>query len=359
MSEPIRVLCVFSTLDRGGAESMCMNLYRYIDRTKVQFDFVKHTHNNGSFEDEISSLGGRVFEAPRLRVGNIIKYCIWWKRHLLRHPEHRIIHGHFFTISPIYFYIAKKYGRITVAHIHITRANSLIKSILARFISGVTDYPLACSTAAGKWVYRDRPFIVLNNSIDTNKYCADTIIAGEIRKEFELERDLVIGSVGRFDLQKNPYGILEIFRLVNDKRSDCKLLWVGDGPLKPELARKAKELGLQNQVIFAGIRDDVDRLLQAMDAFIMPSFYEGLPVSAIEAQAAGVKCFISDTVTEEVIITPLCQMLSLDDYRKWALLISQLQANTKHLDMKKKIIDAGYDIRMNSKWLQDFYMSIV
>lgn len=359
MSEPIRVLCVFSTLDRGGAESMCMNLYRHIDRSKVQFDFVKHTSFKGDFEDEIGALGGRVFEAPRLKLGSILKYCLWWKRHLLYHPEHRIIHGHFFTISPIYFYIAKRYGRITVGHIHITKANSILKSFLAKFINGVTDYPLACSKAAGKWVYGDRPFIVLNNAIDTDKYCVNSTIAREIRKTFILEKDLVIGSVGRFDLQKNPDGILEIFRLVHEKRPDCKLLWIGDGPLKLEIVNKVYKLGLQDQVIFTGVRNDVNELLQAMDVFIMPSFYEGLPVSAIEAQAAGVRCFISDTVTKEVAITPVCEMLSLDDYDKWALILSQLEANFKHPDMKRMIINAGYDIRTSSKWLQDFYLSLV
>ena len=359
MPEPIRVLCVFSTLDRGGAESMCMNLYRHIDRNKVQFDFVKHTPKKGSFEDEISALGGRVFEAPRLKPESILKYYIWWKKHLISHPEHRIIHGHFFTISPAYFFIAKIYKRITIGHIHVTKANRLSKAIIAKFISALTDYPLACSQAAGKWVYGNRPFIVLNNSIDTNKYCANSNIAEKIRKDFELGKDLVIGSVGRFELQKNPYGILEIFRLVQKKRPGCKLLWVGDGSLKQEMVKKANELGLKKQVIFTGVRDDVDCLLQAMDAFIMPSFYEGLPVAAIEAQVAGIKCFISDAVTDEVVITPNCEMIPLDDYEKWALMISKLEANSKHPDMKKIIINAGYDIRTSSEWLADFYLSLV
>lgn len=357
-NKPIRVLCVFSTLDRGGAESMCMNLYRHINRHKIQFDFVKHTHDIGAFEEEIMQLGGIIYEAPRLKTNSIIKYCRWWRKHLLDHPEHQIIHGHFFGISPVYFKIAKMMGRKTVGHIHISKPDRPAKAIMARFISRTTDYPLACSQAAGKWVYRNRPFIVLNNGIDTEEFRANIKIAKDVRNELSLGNALILGNVSRFNLQKNPFGTLEIFRLVHERRSNSKLLWVGDGPMRAEVQERAKEYGIQDDVIFTGVRSDVERLLQAMDAFVFPSFYEGLGIAAVEAQAAGVPTYCSSEVPREAGVTELCHFLPLNDLEAWAKAIEQLPAGEEHPNMYDQIVKAGYDIHETANWLQEFYLSI-
>lgn len=358
MEQPIRVLCVFSTLDRGGAESMCMNLYRHIDRKKVQLDFVKHTHGIGAFEDEIQLLGGRVYEAPRLKLNSFFKYREWWNKHFQEHAEHRIVHGHFFGISPVYFRIAKKNGRITVGHIHISKADRPIKAIFAKFISGVTDYPLACSQPAGKWGYGKRPFTVLNNAIDVQKYRVDPAAAKAVRDELSLGDSLVLGNVSRFNLQKNPHGTLEIFRLVHKKRPNSKLLWVGDGPMRAEVQEKARQLGLGDDVIFTGVRSDVPRLLQAMDTFVFPSFYEGLGIAAVEAQAAGIETFCSTAVPAEAAVTDLCRFLPIDALQAWADAICKLPAAVPHPDMSEQVIKAGYDIHETAKWLQEFYLSI-
>ena len=136
MSGPIRVLCVFSKLGRGGAENMCMNLYRRIDRNRIQFDFVKHGPEAGMFEEEIRALGGRIYEAPRYKLYNHIAYCRWWRRHLENHPEHQIVHGHYFSISAIYFHVAHQLGRITVGHSHSTAVSrsSRIQTRLKRLL---------------------------------------------------------------------------------------------------------------------------------------------------------------------------------------------------------------------------------
>lgn len=355
---PIRVLCVFSTLDRGGAESMCMNLYRHIDKNKVQFDFVKHTSKKGAFEDEIMSLGGRIFEAPRLKVGKIITYCQWWSSFLDNHPEYHVIHGHFFGISPVYFSIAKRKKRITIGHSHISKADRLTKAILCKFISRTSDYAFACSKLAGEWIFHDRQFTVLNNAIDSKLFRADAQIAKEVRDEFLLGDNLVIGNVSRFNLQKNPYGILEIFCKIHEKCPHSKLLWVGDGPMKEEITEKAKNQGVLPNVVFTGVRNDVPRLLQAMDAFLFPSFYEGLGIAAVEAQAAGVQTFCSTAVPEEAGVTELCHFISLENLDIWAQEISTIPANYLHLDMTEQIKKSGYDIHDTAVWLQNFYLSI-
>ena len=153
---PIRVLCVFSLLDRGGAESMCMNLFRNIDRNLVQFDFVKHTSKTCDFEKEIRNLGGRIYEAPQYKIYNHFAYCEWWDRFFKKHPEYKIVHGHYYTTSPIYFKVAKKNNRITIGHSHSSSIDGKIKELLIRNVQKYSDYCFACSNEAGKWLFPDR-----------------------------------------------------------------------------------------------------------------------------------------------------------------------------------------------------------
>ena len=358
---PIRVLCVFSSLDRGGAESMCMNLYRKIDRSKVQFDFVKHTHEKGAFEEEITSLGGRIYEAPRYKIYNYPKYRRWWVKHLSSHPEHRIIHGHFFGISAVYFQIAKQYNRITVGHSHCTPQNSkTIKGVLKQLhinrIERYADYCFACGSDAGKWIYPHRKFKVLNNSIDTAKFRIDETIRAPKREELHLSDKLVVGHIGRFFEQKNHSFIVRVFDEIYKKNKSAVLLLVGDGELKPEIEQQVREYGLLNAVIFTGVREDVSDLIQAMDVFVLPSLFEGLPVVGIEAQAAGLKCFLSNNVTKEVNITGRCEFLPIDDPKLWADKI--LSADLTKVDTSEQIKAAGYDIHTTAKQLQRFYLKI-
>ena len=360
MDKPIRVLCVFSTLDRGGAETMCMNIYRELDRSKVQFDFVKHTTKIGSFEKEILLLGGKIYEAPRLQVGNIVQYMLWWKNHFEKHPEHKIIHGHFFTISPVYFFIARKYNRITVAHSHIApyttvSMHTIIKKVMLSFIEPVSDYCFACSEAAGAWLFPHRKFKVLNNAVDTELFEYDESERSSVRKELGIaDEDVVIGTVGRMFEQKNPIGLVKIFNEIYASNSAAKLLWVGDGEMRHVIEQKIRELNLNRVSILTGVRSDVYRMMQAMDVFVLPSLYEGLPVVLIEAQAAGLPCFVSDRVTKEVDITGLCEFIPIDNYQSWREKIcshKRMRTNTK-----EKIIAAGYDIRHTAKWIERFYL---
>lgn len=367
MDKPIRVLCVMSTLDRGGAETMVMNLFRKIDRESVVFDFVKHSQGKDAYDDEIISLGGKIYKAPRYKIYNHISYKKWWKTFLTEHPKYQIIHGHYFNFSSVFFKIARKHNRITVGHSHCTQipkqaGDSLIKAkLLNYYVSKVekySDYCLACSKEAGLWLFPNKEFVVLNNAIDVNKFRYDKESAAQVRREYGLENSFIIGAVGRFDLQKNPEGILEVFRRIQIERRESKLLWVGEGPLKEQMILRTKELGLGDSVMFLGVRTDVNRLLQCFDAFLFPSFYEGLGIAAIEAQAAGVNCFCSDVIPSEVSITPFCHFLSLDDYQKWADEIVKIRSGYVHEDTYELIKAAGYDINDTAKWLEDYYLSI-
>ena len=356
MSKPIRVLCVFSTLDRGGAESMCMNLYRHVNHERVQFDFVKHTMKKGAFEDEIISLGGRVYQAPRFKGYNLLQYDIWWRNHLRLHPEHHIIHGHFFTISPIYFNIAHSMERVTVGHIHASTMRGKGKQLLVKLIERKADYCLACSEEAGKWAYPHRKFHVLNNALDLKKFTYNSLVREKYRKEFGFNDEYVLGTVANFSRVKNPFGLLEIFKTVHECNSNTRLLWVGEGGLRQEIEKQIKVNSLEGQVLLLGTRDDVPELLQCMDCFLLPSFNEGLPVSAIEAQASGLHCFISDSITKDVDLTGLCRFLSINNYESWKEAI--LMSDKTRFNTEEYLKASGYNIEYTSQWIESFYLKV-
>ena len=354
---PIRVLCVFSTLDRGGAESMCMNLYRHLNRDIVQFDFVKHTTKIGAFEKEINELGGRIYIAPRMRIKRVLEYKKWWEGHFDNHPEHQIVHGHYFTASAVYFKVAKKCGRVTIGHMHIAKYDSRIKQILCSRIEYYADYCLACGWDAGKLLYPHRHFIVLNNAIDASQFQYNAEVRKAYREKLGLNDSIVIGIVANFGEHKNPLGVIELFNRLSGMNSRYKLLWIGTGGgFLDKVKKLVSDYGLQSKVILLGARSDVNNLLQAMDAFVLPSFFEGLPVVLIEAQAAGLQCFVSDCVTKEVNITGRCTFLPLNQWEKWEASIRE--SNLQHINTYDQIIDAGYDISYTATMLQNMYITI-
>lgn len=365
MNKPIRVLCVMSTLDRGGAESMVMSLFRCMDKDAVIFDFVKHTNKEGSFEAEIQRLGGKIYTAPRYRVVNSFEYIGWWRRFLKRHTEYTIIHGHFFTISSVYFSVAKKLGRKTVAHIHATKTSKehvdrpfvhFLSNILINRIEKYSDYCMACSTEAGKWVFKKKPFTILKNAVDVDKFRLSSDKRTAIRRQLNVENQLILGTVANLSYVKNPMGLLDILIAVKKKNPNTKLIWVGEGEQRKKIEERIRREKLEDSVLLLGVRNDVQDILQAFDVFLLPSFNEGLPVSIIEAQAAGLPCFLSDRVTREADITGLCRFLPINNPIIWSTEILENQIQRR--DTKELIIKAGYDICATAQWLQKFYESI-
>ena len=367
MAEPIRILQVIGIMNRGGAEAMIMNLYRHIDREKIQFDFVEHTTEKAAFDEEIISMGGKIYHCPKYTVTNHFQYCQWWNNFFLEHAsEYSVVHGHIGSTAAIYLKIAKNYRMYTIAHSHNTKGKIGIKNLLYRCMSYptrfISDYFFACSKQAcidryGKKVSRDNSkHKILNNAIDTKTYKYDTKTRNECRKEFVLDNEIVIGHVGRFVIEKNHEFLVEVFRKILNNNKNVKLLLVGDGPLKKEVLQQVKTVGIQDNVIFAGIRSDVNRVLQRMDVFVMPSLFEGLPVSLVEAQATGLPCVISDTIPEDCHITDLVSTLKLQDSTElWAEhILSRVKEIRK--DYSPEIQKAGFDITETSKWLEEFYI---
>ncbi len=368
MNEPIRILHVIGIMNRGGAEAMIMNLYREIDRSKVQFDFVENTQQTAAYDDEIRSLGGRIFNCPHYRGLNHLEYVRWWDRFFREHAgEFNAVHGHLGSTACLYLSAAKKYGLYTIAHSHNTNGAGLRNKLYRAYAFPtryIADFFFGCSLDAGrdrfgKKVASDASrFRVLNNAIDTRHFAFDPVARTLTREKLRVAEDeLLIGHVGRFVEQKNHPFLIDIFSEMVKIDPKVKLLLIGHEDPEKKIRAKVESLGLTDRVIFAGVQEKVSPFYQAMDLFLMPSLFEGLPLVLVEAQTSGVPCVISDKIPEDSILIPdlvsVCKLS--DDASTWA------KTAWKHIhdhrrDRSNEIAVCGFDIRKTAEWLTDFYM---
>lgn len=360
MGEPIRVLHVVTYMGRGGLETMIMNYYRNMDRSKVQFDFLTHRDERWDYDDEIEELGGKIYHLPRLNPFSP-KYLKSLDNFFKEHKEYKIVHCHQDCLSGIVLKYAKKNGvPFTIAHSHSSNQNKdlkyLIKLIAKKSIVKYSDKLFACGKEAGEWMFCTLDFEILNNAIDTKRYIYNEENSLKMKEKLGIADKFAIGHVGRFRYEKNHSFIIDIFKEVCKKESNSVLLLVGDGPLEKEIKKKVNNLGLEDKVKFLGARDDVNDLMQGMDVFILPSLYEGFPLTMIESQASGLDCIISDKVPKECIVTNNVKSISLEESPEyWANKIIKSK-NKKRKNLYNEIQDAKFDIKSNAIWLQEFYL---
>lgn len=369
VQKPIRVLHVLGYFDRGGAESMVMNLYRSIDRNKVQFGFVVHGDRIGAFEDEVRQMGADIFRVPDYTGINHIQYKKAWRDIFSNHPEYSVVHGHVRSTANIYLNMAKRFDLKTIAHSHSTSSGSglaaQVKNIFQYGIRQHADEFIACSTDAGQWLFGEKicnsnHFHILNNAIDTQDYIFDPEIRKKIRRELHASDKFLIGHVGRFHEAKNHSYLIDIFYECLKVQENAELVLVGEGKLKQEIKNKVQNLDIQDHVHFLGLRSDVNELLQAFDIFLFPSLFEGLPVTLVETQAAALPAVISDTITSDIIITEYITKVSLDEKpKKWAKIAMKTPEEIKRQDTSEEIKKAHYDIEVTSKWYTTFIEEIV
>ena len=368
-NRPIRVLMLFTILNRGGAETMVMNYYRVIDRSKVQFDFVVHREEEGDYEEEIRSMGGKIYRMMPLRPHTFGKYEKQISSFFDAHPEYRIIHGQC-SESGYFFYkeAARRGIPVIIAHAHNSHVKFDLKWIVRTWMKHqmrpyLTHY-FACGEEAAEWLFGKqlaKNAIILKNAINTLQYKFDEQLREKKRKELRLPSStLTICHIGRFDKVKNHSFILDIFEKLLKKRPDSHLLLIGDGVLRKQTEKKAKEKGILAQVRFLGVRRDVNELLQAADVMVFPSLFEGLGIAVVEAQCTGMPCIISDIIPNEVMITDLVEKVSLrESASTWAEKL--IAATTRTFDRPayaEKVASAGYDIKSNSRWLERFYLNV-
>ncbi|MCM1182540.1 MAG: glycosyltransferase family 1 protein [Roseburia sp.] len=368
MGKVIRVLHVVGRLNIGGAEGRIMDLYRNIDRDKIQFDFMQHMADEAVYQAEVEKMGGHVYHVPRFRVYNYFGYKKSWERFFTEHPEIDIVHGHMTSTAAIYLPIAKaRLGAYTIAHARNAGVDRGIKGYMTKWLrrnlSKRCDQCFTCSRLAGEAVFGRRNadrVTTIPNAIDVERFAYNPQTRAAMREQLGLGGgDFVIGHVGRFDTVKNHAYMLEILSACLKKKPSVKLLLVGDGRLRGETEQKAERLGIAKSVIFAGNRKNVYDYYQAFDFFIMPSFYEGLPGTAIEAQASGLHGILSDRITTEAVVTDLMCMKSIDaPPEEWADEI--LAARTgERTSRTEELRAAGFDVKEQVKRLSDFYLRAV
>lgn len=362
---PLRVLQSFAGLGRGGAEQLAMNWYRSIDRSRVQFDFVAEEREHPyEHEEEIARLGGRVFFVPRYRLGNLVHYADRWRRLLADHPEWRIVHAHHTTPAPIYLSVARAMHRIGVAHSHNTDQQRSIKALsrrmLGRPLNLIAHRRLACGMAAGHAMFGTGTFEVVPNCIDVDAFTFDAQIRAEVRTHLSCDSGLVVGHVGRFVEAKNHQLVIRIFRSLRRRDPSAKLLLVGDGPLRGTMEREVADLGISDEVQFLGLRDDVDRLMNAMDVFLLPSLYEGLPVTLVEAQANGLPSVISETITDEVRLTSIVRSVALSKkVEEWAEIVLQSPLTpAARREYATAVRGSGFDASSGAAGITTFYEAL-
>jgi len=360
-----RILLVFGKMNRGGAETLAMNIYRNIDRSKIQFDFVVHTNERCHYDAEIEELGGKIYHFPQYNGKNHFKYKRIWDCFFKEHPEYKLIHAHMTGSASVFLPIAKKYGLYTISHSHIAKSQKGFRQMMINLyrypLKHISDSLFSCSDIAGEWMFgkdvikRDN-YHVIKNGVDVEKFSYNTKKRDEIRKELGLEGKFVVGNVGRLHEQKNHEFLINIFCEIEKQYPDSALIIIGTGELEEQLKNQVSKLGLDGKVLFLGIRGDVDAVLSAMDVFVMPSFREGLPVSLVEAQASGVRIVASDTISSEIYLTDLIEAHSLaDSAQEWAETILKYKNGYDRANSSEDIKRAGYDIQNTVSWLQEFY----
>lgn len=364
-NKPTRILHVLGSVNLGGAESRIMDLYRNLDREKIQFDFMVHSREKGFFEQEIISLGGKIYSVPRFRFFNILSYRSAWKHFFTEHSEFRAIHGHMTSTASVYLPIAKRAGiPVTIAHARSAGTDPGLKGLVTRFLrrnlAKKAGCCLACSQEAGISVFgrqavQEGLVRILPNAIETDKYAWNPEIRERLREELGLEEAFVVGHVGRFHYAKNHEFLIRIFSEIKKKIPKAILLLLGEGSLMGQTKALVRELQIDGSVIFAGNQSPVSDYYQAMDYLVFPSRFEGMPGTVVEAQASGLRCLVSDGVTSEVKATELVTFFSLGkSAAEWAAYVEAHVGYTRGSRIGE-LIEKGFDVGDQIRLLEKIY----
>jgi glycosyltransferase involved in cell wall biosynthesis len=353
-------------MEPAGVQSFLMNLYRNIDRSKIQFDFLVHYKEPQFYDGEVEELGGRLYKCFVREDYNLIAYRKQLRHFFSQHREYSILHGHMETLSGIWMLEAARAGISTrIAHSHTAGFGSnftikkCVREIFRRqYARHATDI-FACSKAAGDFMFQGRDYRLVPNSIDTSKFAFSRTIQDEVRTELGIPKNtFVVGNVGRFHPSKNHRFLLHVFKAMLALRENSLLVLIGDGEGRNAIESEISNLGIGDRVLLLGKRQDTYRLYQAFDSFVLPSYFEGFPLVGIEAQASGCPSFFSTGVSEETGITELASFIALDDGPdQWAERIACFQRPCSREDYSRSVAAAGYDVNNLAIAMTSFYMS--
>ena len=365
MGDVLRVLHVVVNMNRGGAETFIMNVYRNIDRSKIQFDFL--TCREGVFDEEITRLGGRIHRIPYVTDVGHFKYMKQLDSFFQKHNTYRIVHAHMDKMSGLVLRAAKKAEiPIRISHSHSTESEGTIfiklyKWYIGLFIRANVTNSIACSNNAAKWLFNNQSVKIVKNGINPEAFNYSAKQREQIRSILGINKDtFVVGHIGRFSPIKNHKYLINLFSKYLKHNRNGLLLLVGDGPLRKELEEQVQQLNIREKVIFTGVRSDVSDLIQSMDVLVFPSIHEGLPVTLIEAQGSGLPCIISDTISTEVDLgLNLIEFLSLENFGEWIKrLISLSEEKIIRTSNLETFVQQGYSIKETATDLKEYYLSL-
>jgi glycosyltransferase involved in cell wall biosynthesis len=366
-----------SNIGKAGVATIVYKWGQSFDENKVVYDYLMQRGlPDSQYVEAIKRKGGVIYTLNRSYSNFFHKNIeiLKWYKNILKSNKYEILHINSDSayLAAIYIWIARQCGvKTIIVHSHCTEIDDVnlfrrklktyLHKICKPYVNKYASQYLACSRVAGIWMFGEKnvsskKFKIIRNGIDIENYLYNEHCREKYRKELNLEGKIVLGNIGRLSYQKNQIFLLEILKEIVVSNPECTLLLVGEGPLEGQLKEKVKLYQLENNVIFLGIRKDVPQLLQAMDVFVMPSRFEGLPVTLVEAQAAGLPCVIADTISEEIVFTEYIQRVSLDEsIVKWKELILR-EVKRKRRNTREEFIKAKFDIDSAARELENILL---
>lgn len=367
--EPIRILHENVIMDPGGIETQLMRIYRNIDKTKVQFDFLVHRTQKAAYDDEIREMGGRIYYAEPFNPLHHHKYLNSMRKFFSEHPDYKIMIAHAeMALCPLK--VAAKAGvPVRICYSHNGRFAFNLKRVFMdyekKFIPKYCTDMFAVSELAARYTFGDKAVDenkvrLIKNGIMVEDFVFNNEVREKKRKELNLSDKFIVGHVGRFMQQKNHMFLLETFAEFHKLKSDAHLILIGEGRLEDDIRKKISALGIDDCVTILGRRSDVNELMQAMDILLFPSLWEGFPNVAIESQASSLPVYMSENITEEANFSQYSHRLSLDlGPKKWAETMYQDSLNPmERVDMSETMKEKGYDVVATAKWYEEFYQNL-
>lgn len=366
----IKVLYITDSIrQRSGITSVIRNYLSHFDWSDIQVDILAHGYVEQETLDGLKAYGANVFFMPILNLKSVLKFRQFINDFFAEH-KYDIVHSHYFQLDCLVFPIAKrKSSSICISHSHSTKLSDFkIKAIRNRLLSininRAADVWAACSNDAGEFLFgknfsRSPKKLIVRNGIECTDYIFDLEKRKRKRREFGIkDSEIVLGHIGRMAPQKNPLFLINILNELVKIDSNYRLMMVGNGPMESEIKKMVDSLGLKDKVYFAGVRSDVPELINAFDIFLFPSLYEGLGIVAVEAQANGLNCLVSDVIPREVDLTGIRRLSLEAGPLEWAKEITHM-STTRCVDNYRKVVDAGYDIQSAANYLLDYYCNLI
>lgn len=349
----------------NGISTVIMNYYRAMDKTNLQMDFIAIDEPIEEYKKLFERYGVKYFV---IKKDNIFTYFIELTK-VAKKETYDIAHVHGNSANMVVELLAcwRAGIKVRIAHCHNTSSlHPIMHRLFYPLFSLLCTNRFACGNAAGKWLFHNLPFVEIKNGIDLHKYSYDEDVRKEYRNKINASNKFVIGHIGNFIEQKNHTFLLDVFAQLIKEQNQCVLVMISDGNLLNPMKKKAHELGIDDYILFLGKTMEVCNYLQAMDIFILPSLYEGFPVVLVEAQAAGLPCIVSDTVSKEADLTDSIKFVEINDQKKW---VEEINKTIQQLDSKNRseiavewqnlIRDKGYDINCNANWMLSLYKSFL